>query len=119
MILSPGCTVRSEAQFALFVTVTEASSELQAVIQSAESLNNALRLTESDLRRQLINYNENPVDVWCWGNAALQLDKYGRALCVKQQAKAKIDGAVCTIILNEMYRRNRTEFAQIVARERS
>ena len=89
------------------------------IIQSAESLNNALRLTESDLRRQLINYNENPVDVWCWGNAALQLDKYGRALCVKQQGKAKIDGAVCTIILNEMYRRNRTEFAQIVARERS
>lgn len=89
------------------------------IIQSAESLNNALRLTESDLRRQLLNYNENPVDVWCWGNAALQLDKYGRALCVKQQGKAKIDGAVCTIILNEMYRRNRTEFAQIVARERS
>ena len=89
------------------------------IIQSAESLNNALRLTESDLRRQLLNYNENPVDVWCWGNAALQLDKYGRALCVKQQAKAKIDGAVCTIILNEMYRRNRTEFAQINARERS
>lgn len=89
------------------------------IIQSAESLNNALRLTESDLRRQLLNYNENPVDVWCWGNAALQLDKYGRALCVKQQSKAKIDGAVCTIILNEMYRRNRTEFAQITARERS
>ena len=89
------------------------------ILQSAESLNNALRLTESDLRRQLLNYNENPVDVWCWGNAALQLDKYGRALCVKQQAKAKIDGAVCTIILNEMYRRNRTEFAQINARERS
>lgn len=89
------------------------------IIQSAESLNNALRLTESDLRRQLLNYNENPVDMWCWGNAALQLDKYGRALCVKQQAKAKIDGAVCTIILNEMYRRNRTEFAQINARERS
>ena len=89
------------------------------ILQSAESLNNALRLTESDLRRQLLNYNENPVDVWCWGNAALQLDKYGRALCVKQQAKAKIDGAVCTIILNEMYRRNRSEFALISAKERS
>lgn len=89
------------------------------IIQSAESLNNALRLTESDLRRQLLNYNENPVDVWCWGNAALQLDKYGRALCVKQQSKAKIDGAVCTIILNEMYRRNRTEYAQYIANERS
>lgn len=89
------------------------------IIQSAESLNNALRLTESDLRRQLLNYNENPVDIWCWGNAALKVDQYGRALCVKQQAKAKIDGAVCTIILEEMYRRNRTEFAQAIALERS
>ena len=67
----------------------------------------------------MINYNENPVDTWCWGNAALKLDTYGKRLIVKQQAKAKIDGAVCTAILNEMYRRNRTEFAQIIKSERS
>ncbi len=89
------------------------------IIQSAESLNNALRLTESDLRHQLINQNNNPVDLWCWGNAALKIDSYGKALCVKQQSKAKIDGGVCTIILNEMFRRNRTEFVQYIARERS
>lgn len=95
----------------------EQTRSVVMIIQSAESLNNALRLTEADLRHQLINYNENPVDVWCWGNAALQLDKYGRALCVKQQGKAKIDGSVCTIILQEMYRRNRTEFAQAIAQQ--
>ena len=89
------------------------------IIQSAESLNNALRLTESDLRHQLINYNQNPVDVWCFGNAALKIDTYGKALCVRQQTKAKIDGAVCTIILEEMYRRNRTEFSQYIENERS
>ncbi len=88
------------------------------IIQSAESLNNALRLTEADLRHQLLNFNENPVDVWCFGNAALKIDTYGKALCVKQQAKAKIDGTVATIILEEMYRRNRTEFAQYLASER-
>jgi hypothetical protein len=56
--------------------------------------------------------------VWCWGNSALKIDTYGNCLCVKQQAKGKIDGSVCTIILQEMYRRNRTEFAQIAALER-
>lgn len=89
------------------------------VLQNAATLDNALKLTEADLRHRLINYNENPIDAWCWGNAALQIDKYGKCLCVKQQAKGKIDGAVATIILQEMYRRNRTEFAQIAALERS
>lgn len=89
------------------------------IIQSAESMNNALRLTESDLRHRLLNFGENPVDIWCWGNAALKIDTYGKALCVRQQARAKIDGAVCTIILQEMYRRNRTEFARYLETERS
>lgn len=97
----------------------EQTRSIVMIIQSAESLNNALRLTEADLRHQLLNYNENPVDAWCFGNAALKIDTYGRALCVKQQAKAKIDGTVCTIILEEMHRRNRTEFAQAIAIERS
>lgn len=93
----------------------EENRSVVMIIQSAESLNNALKLTENDLRHQLLNFNQNPVDTWCWGNAALKIDTYGKCLCVKQQAKAKIDGAVCTIILNEMYRRNRTEFAQAIS----
>ena len=98
----------------------EEMRDLVMILQNAASLDNALKLTEADLRHRLLNYNENPVDVWCWGNAALKIDTYGKCLVVKQQAKGKIDGAVATIILQEMYRRNRTEFAQIVAQfERS
>ena len=89
------------------------------ILQNAASLTNALKLTEADLRHRLLNFNENPVDVWCWGNSALKMDNVGNCLCVKQQAKGKIDGSVCTIILQEMYRRNRTEFAQLNALERS
>lgn len=91
--------------------------DLFMIPQNAPSLSNALKLTEADLRAQLLNYNENPVDIWCWGNSALKIDTYGNCLCVKQQSTAKIDGAVCTIILQEMYRRNRTEFAQIIAQQ--
>lgn len=87
--------------------------DLVLIPQNAASLDNALKLTEADLRHQLINYNENPVDRWCFGNAGLQTDKYGKSLCVKQQPKGKIDGTVTLIILQEMYRRNRTEFAQM------
>lgn len=94
----------------------EETRDIVMILQSAASLNNALKLTEADLRAQLLNYNENPVDRWCWGNSALKTDTYGNSLCVKQQAKGKIDGAVCTIILQEMYRRNRNEFAAIIER---
>lgn len=98
----------------------EETRDLHMILQNAATLDNALKLTEADLRHRLLNYNENPVDAWCWGNTALKIDTYGKCLAVKQQAKGKIDGAVCTIILQEMYRRNRTEFAQIVAQfERS
>ena len=93
----------------------EETRDLFMILQNAATLDNALKLTEADLRHRLLNYNENPVDVWCWGNTALKIDTYGKCLAVKQQAKGKIDGAVATIILQEMYRRNRTEFAQIVA----
>lgn len=92
---------------------------LVLINQAAVVLHNALLLTEADLRAQLLNFNENPVDVWCFGNTALLTDKYGKSLAVKQQANAKIDGTVTTIILQEMYRRNRTEFAQIVNMNRS
>ena len=98
----------------------EETRDLFMILQNAATLDNALKLTEADLRHQLLNFNENPVDIWCWGNTALKIDTYGKCLAVKQQAKGKIDGAVATIILQEMYRRNRTEFAQIVAQfERS
>ena len=87
--------------------------DLVLIPQNAASLDNALKLTEADLRHQLINYNGNPVDRWCFGNAGIQTDKYGKSLCVKQQPKGKIDGTVTLIILQEMYRRNRTEYAQM------
>lgn len=92
--------------------------DLFMIPQNAPTLSNALKLTEADLRARLLNFNENPVDVWNWGNAALQMDRFGNCLCVKQQSNGKIDGAVCTIILQEMYRRNRTEFAQIIAQQK-
>lgn len=94
------------------------SRALVMVLQNANTLHNALTLTEADLKHRLLNYNENPVDRWCFGNSALKMDTYGKCLCIKQQDKGRIDGTVATIILQEMYRRNRTEFAQIIAMER-
>lgn len=94
-------------------------SDLILINQNAQTLSNAMKLCEADLKHQLVNYNENPVDKWCFGNAAIKVDDKGQCLCVKQegQPSKKIDGSVTLIILYEMYRRYRTEFKRMIEKK--
>ncbi|MSA02916.1 terminase large subunit [Lactonifactor sp. BIOML-A3] len=92
------------------------NDDLVLILQNAQTLSNAMKLVEQDLKHQLINYNENPIDRWCLKNAAIQVDRLGQCLCVKQSTPMRIDGAVTLIILYEMYRRYRSEFKQIIVR---
>ncbi len=87
---------------------------LVMVLQNAQTLSNAMKLLEQDLRHRMVNYNQNAVDKWCFGNAGIQVDKVGQCLAVKQKKARRIDGAVTAIILYEMYRRYRTEFKKII-----
>ena len=93
---------------------TKEGGELEMILQNAQTLSNAMKLVEADLKHRLINYNENKVDKWCFGNASIKTDKYGQCLCVKSESAKRIDGAVNMIILYEMYRRNRSEFKTII-----
>ena len=71
-----------------------------------------MKLVEADLKCRLINYNQNAMDKWCLGNAAMEMDSLGNVMCVKvnNQREKKIDGAVTLIILYEVFRRHRSEF---------
>ena len=91
-------------------------SDMVMILQNAQTLSNAMKLCEADLKHKLVNYNENPVDKWCFKNAAIKVDNIGQCLCVKQekQPSKRIDGAVTTIILYEMYRRYRTDFKTMI-----
>lgn len=90
-------------------------SDLIMILQNAQTLTNAIKLCEADLKHQLVNYNENKIDRWCFKNAGIKVnDENGQVLIVKQEIPKRIDGAVCLVILYEMYRRYRTEFTQII-----
>ena len=91
-------------------------SDLVMILQNAQTLSNAMKLCEADFKHQLINYNNNIVDKWCLGNAGIKVDDHGQCLCIKQETPKRIDGAVCLIILYEMYRRYRTEFKAMIER---
>lgn len=93
---------------------TKQGDELEMILQNAQTLNNAINLSETDLKTRLIQYNNNPVDKWCFKNALIQVDKYGNGLIVKNESGKKIDGSVTLAILYEMYRRHRTEYKNMV-----
>lgn len=88
--------------------------ECEMVLQNKLTLSNAMKLVEADFKARRINYNQNDVDMWCLGNASMEIDDLGNVMCVKinnQHAK-RIDGAVTFIILWEIYRRYRSDFTR-------
>lgn len=84
--------------------------DCEMVYQNKLTLSNAMKLVEADFKDQLINYNENPLDRWCLGNASMEIDSLGNVMAVKinNQMQRRIDGAVTLIILYEIFRRYRT-----------
>lgn len=95
-------------------TETGENKDLIVILQNAQTLSNAMKLTEADLKNKYVFYNNNPVDKWCFENAGIKIDNNDMALCVKKEPKKRIDGTVTLIILYEMYRRYRTEFMQYI-----
>lgn len=89
-------------------------SDLIMIQQNAQTLSGAIKLCEADFKHHLINYNDNPVDKWCLGNACLKVDNLSQCLIVKSKPSRRIDGAVCLAILYEMYRRYRTDFKTMI-----
>lgn len=90
--------------------------ECELVYQSKQVLSNAMKLVEADFKAQLINYNNNEIDKWCLGNAAVEVDNAGncQAVKIKGQPARRIDGAVTFIIAYEIYRRYRSEYTQML-----
>lgn len=93
---------------------TKQYGDVEMVLQNAQTLNNAVLLVEADLKAQLINYNENPVDRWCFANSCLKMNDLRQALVVKADNAHKIDGTVTLVSLYEMYRRYRSDLRKLV-----
>ncbi len=90
--------------------------ETEKVKMDFDVMSNPMKLVEADLKSNLINYNNNPIDKWCLGNTALKIDNIGRIMPVKVggQSNKRIDGAVTLIILYAIYMRYKTEFLEML-----
>ena len=90
--------------------------ETEIIQQHPASMSGAIKLLEADLKSRVLNYGSNPMDAWCFGNAALQVDNLGRAMLVKVngQPARRIDGAITAAIVYAVYMRFRSEFMRYI-----
>lgn len=85
--------------------------DLVMINQSPDVLHTANCQVEADLKDKII-VGLNEVDKWCFGNAALKVNSQGKSLVVKIDGakERKIDGAVCSVILQETFNRYKVDW---------
>ena len=83
----------------------------ELVYQSPTVMSQPMKMVEADIKDKLIVGNTE-IDKWCFSNVSLQINAQGQGMAVKidNMSSRKIDGAVTTIILYEIYRRYRLDF---------
>lgn len=90
--------------------------ECEIIQQTPAVMSSPMKWVEADLRSRLINYGNNPIDKWCFSNAAVQVDNLGRQMCVKINKfhARRIDGAVNMIILYATLQRFKSDYNKYI-----
>jgi phage terminase large subunit-like protein len=80
------------------------------------SLSNAMRLVEADLRDKKLIYNDNEIDKWCLRNTAYKTNDIGQIMPVKLQGQSKnrIDGTLGFIIAYATYSRYKSDYLDLI-----
>ncbi len=86
--------------------------DYEIILQNRFVMSDPMKSVEADLKSQLINYNNNPIDKWCLSNTCVRSDSQGYQMAekIKGQPDRKIDGSVTLIILYATLKRYRSEF---------
>lgn len=89
--------------------------ETERLLQG-RALSGAMKLAEADLKSRYVNYRNNPIDKWNFGNCCCKVDDIGNIQPVKipNQPSKRIDGALTLIMLYETYRRYRADYVTLI-----
>ena len=90
--------------------------DMEKVLQNYDSMSEPAKLVEEDLKSKYVNYNNNPIDQWCYSNAAIKVNSLGQIMLIKadDQRNRRIDGAVAHVICTAIYIRHRTDYLNLV-----
>ena len=92
--------------------------DTEKVTQDYETLSTPMKILEADLKSGIVNYNQNPIDIYCLKNTACSVDKLARIMPKKMldNANKRIDGAVTMIMCYAMLDRYKREYMEYVNR---
>ncbi|CUN11341.1 terminase large subunit [Turicibacter sanguinis] len=91
--------------------------DMVRVNQDHFTMSHPMRMLENDLKNNLVNYNQNPIDVFCLKNTALNLNSTGDKMMPMKVQGVKlnhIDGAVTMIIAYVVFNWYRRDYLEIV-----
>ena len=113
-VLKCGYDVRFAKEF--LARMDEYGIETEMIQQTREVMSSPMKQVEAELKGRVINYGQNPIDMWCFGNASIDVDNRGLVMCVKikDQHSRRIDGAVTMIILYATLQRFKSEYLRYV-----
>nr|DAY51534.1 MAG TPA: Large Terminase [Caudoviricetes sp.] len=89
-------------------------SEAVNVPQDAKCLNNPMRRLESDLRHNLVNYNNRYGDFWCFRNMGIKTDNAERIQPCKLKTTHRIDGGAAAIDCYAVFEWYKSEFLTLI-----
>lgn len=85
------------------------------VIQGKKTESAPLYAMAADLEKNIINYNNNPVDRWCLFNTAIDKDKNGNISIVKTSVPTRrIDGTAALMDAYVVYSDNLSDYLSII-----
>lgn len=91
--------------------------EMIRVNQDYFTMSHPMKMLESDLKNNLVNFNQHPIDIFCLKNTAIIFDKTGTKIMPAKVQGVKlnhIDGAVTMIICYVVFNENRREYLNMV-----
>lgn len=99
-----------------FLNVCETYGFDTMMLLQGKYLSGAMKLTEEDLRHQVLQFGGDPIDKWCLKNCCVKTDNVGEIQPVKVKGTPgmRIDGALTMIMCEEMLRRTRSEYMEII-----
>ncbi len=91
--------------------------ENEKITQDYMNLSNAMKSLEADFKSgNIVNYNMNPLDIFCLKNTGFVVDKLGRIMPTKALNKPnkRIDGSLTMIMCYVMLDRYKKEYMDII-----
>lgn len=91
--------------------------DMVAVRQGAKTMSTPMKQMKADLMDKKINYNNNPILKWCLSNMSIKSDENENIRPVKENQRARIDGAVSLIDAYCVYVERQQEYLGFVGGE--